>query len=389
MQKLIKFTFIILCFTNLTSAIAGKESKDTVIVNQATLLSQFPDLFYEYKIAGLNAQTPLNLEYNEKVKEYIILYLNQRRAHLSEVIGLAELYFPIFEEYLDKYGLPLELKYLPVVESGLNPKAKSATGALGLWQFQLNSAKMFDLQITSYLDERCDPYKSTDAACRYLKYLFNMYNDWNLVMAAYNSGPGEVRDAIQRSGGNTDFWQISKWLPEQAQNYLPAFIAINYLLNYYPEHHIEPKNAQISFFDIDTLQVTHPLSFKHISETIGISMETLRLLNPSYKLDYIPANGHKLILILPGHFLMEFVKNENKIYAHSNSVFEYHENSTKSSSTEKNKKIVHEVKKGEFLHKIALKYHCTIDEIIKWNELQDSVLYEGQKLEIWISSTDY
>ncbi len=362
--------------------ISGQE-KDTAIINQ------FPDLFYEYKIAELNGQTPLNLEFNDQVKEYITLYTNQRREQVSEFIGLAEYYFPIFEEYLDKYELPLELKYLPIVESALDPRARSLTGALGLWQFKLNSAKMFDLQITSYIDERCDPYKSTDAACRYLRYLFNIFNDWNLAIAAYNSGPGVIQNCVDRANVKNNFWDLYEYLPEQTRNYLPAFIAVNYIMNYYNEHNIHPKKPQISFFEIDTIHVTNPISFKQISEIIDLPVETRQFLNPTYKLDYIPANGHSMILVLSGNYHQLFIQNENKIYSNANSLYDYKENLNFEKNNKKDKKIIHTVNKGEFLHKIALRYHCSIDDIMNWNNLNGHILYEGQQLEIWVNSDNF
>lgn len=387
-RKTLKSLYLFVCVSVFisTNSFAEITPDDSIVINYDALLSKFPDLFYEYKIAELNAQTPLELEFNDYVKEYILLYLTKRREQLSDIIGLADLYFPIFEEYLDKYGLPLELKYLPVVESALDPRARSSSGAMGLWQFKLNTSKMFDLHVSSYVDERCDPYKSTDAACRYLKYLFNIFNDWSLTLAAYNSGPGEIRNAIERSKGQQNFWQIYNELPEQTRNYIPAFIAMNYLMNHYHQHEINPIIPDYSFFDVDTVHVTHPISFKSISDNIDLPLEIIRVLNPVYKLDYIPANGHAMILILPADYLYEFVKAENVIYANSNSVFNYHENFDFEKALVKDKEVMHVVKKGEFLHKIALKYHCTIEEIMTWNELTDQVIHEGQKLKIWTNS---
>ena len=208
-------------------------------------IKTFPDIYYEYKIAELSKVSPIKLDYNQDVKKYIDLYLEKRSEKVSEFLGLEELYFPIFEEYLDKYNLPLELKYLPIVESGLNPLAQSSSGAMGLWQLLLNASKLLGLQVTSYRDERCDPYLSTEAACKYLKYLYETFNDWQLALAAYNGGPGEIRNAIQRSGGKTDFWQIQPYLPEQTKWYVPSFIAIVYLANHASEHGIYPKHPPI------------------------------------------------------------------------------------------------------------------------------------------------
>ncbi|MGM0408972.1 MAG: lytic transglycosylase domain-containing protein, partial [Bacteroidota bacterium] len=257
-----------------------KRKKDSIPI--------FPDLVYEYKIAELNNLTPIELEYNERVRRYIDVYTIERREHLSKIIGLAELYFPLFEEMLDKYNLPLELKYLAIVESALDPRAVSSSAAVGLWQFKINTSTMFDLEINSYIDERCDPYKSTEAACAYLQYLYRIYNDWQLALAAYNGGPGVVRNAIIRSGGKTNFWEIQPYLPDQTNGYVPAFIAVNYVMNHYTDHNIEPVRSQFIHLDIDTVKINEEISFKRISEFIDLPVETLQYLNPAYKLDYIP-----------------------------------------------------------------------------------------------------
>lgn len=341
----------------------------------------FPDLFYEYRLLGLNNNTPIDLEYNDHVKKYILLYSGKRSEQISKVLGLGDYYFPIFEEFLDKYELPLELKYLPVVESALNPNARSTSGALGLWQFKLNTAKMFDLKIDSYVDERCDPLKSTEAACKYLKYLFGIFNDWNLAIVAYNTGPGVVRNVIERSNGETNFWKLYDNFPEEAGNYVSAFIAANYILNFYEEHKIIPVGPRISFFETDTIQIRQSLLFSQICDAIGVSIDILRFLNPQFKLDYIPVDGNPVTLILPTAYLLTFIKAENEIYSTgadtTSAIY-------KNEKNQKTEKIVHIVEKGEFLHKIALKYHCSIENIKEWNNLITDVLIEGQNLIIYV-----
>jgi len=337
----------------------------------------FQDMVYEYRFAGLAKKTPLDLEYNSLVRKYIEIYTVERRGDVSKILGLSKLYFPIFEYYLDKYDLPLELKYLSVVESGLNPMAKSSSGAIGLWQFLLHSGQMFDLQVDSYIDDRRDVYKSTDAACRYFKYLYQTFHDWHLVLAAYNGGPGVVRNAIERSGGKTSLWDLLPYLPEQTQNYVPAFLAMNYVMNFAGEHHIELSSAPYNFQNIDTLYINYAISFKQIGENIKISMDQLRFLNPRYKLDIIPETGTKQLLVLPHNLISPYLVYENQIQASSAKVIVEH--------VEKKQKTIYTVEKGDFLHKIALKYNCSPAEIREWNHLQSDFIAPGQELVIWTS----
>jgi membrane-bound lytic murein transglycosylase D len=340
-------------------------------------INQFSEIYYEYRFALLDKKTPLSIEYNALVQKHINRYLNGKRNEISDYLALSKFYFPIFEEYLDKYDLPIELKYLSIVESGLNPFAKSPSGAVGLWQFLYNSAPMFDLKITSFVDERRDTYKSTDAACKYFKYLYQTFNDWNLVLAAYNGGPGVVRNAIERSGGKTDLWEMLPYMPEQTQNYVPAFLAMNYLMNYAQQHDIEPSDTTITLLKTDTIMISYPLSFSQIETNIGVSIDKLRLLNPTYKLDMIPETGEKHILILPSNKIAEFLRHENKILS----------DTTKNVIRNRIQKIQYLVEKGDFLHKIALKYNCNPSEIREWNNLSSDFISPGQKLIIWVENT--
>ncbi len=248
-----------------------------------------PDMLYEYRIAGLNRLSPVELVYNADVRRYIDLYTGPRREEMARIIGLSELYFPIFDEILDRHGLPLELKYLTVIESGLNPLATSKSGAVGLWQFLLNTGRLFDLEVTSMVDERCDPYKSTEAASRYLAYLYTTFHDWQLVLSSYNGGPGEVRKAIERCHGETDYWKLRPYLSNQAKNYVPAFVAAIYMLNFYKEHGIVPIKPDFDYFHTDTLHIRYAVSFSQVSSEIGLDIDHIRMLNPVYKRDYIPA----------------------------------------------------------------------------------------------------
>ena len=345
----------------------------------------FPDLVYEYKIAELNNLTPIELEYNDKVRRYIDVYTIERREHLAKIIGLAEYYFPIFEEALDKYNLPLELKYLAIVESALDPRAVSSTAAVGLWQFKINTSTMFDLEVNSYIDERCDPLKSTEAACSYLQYLYRIYNDWQLALAAYNGGPGVVRNAIERSGGKTNFWEIQPFLPEQTKGYVPAFIAVNYVMNHYKDHNIQPVRADYIYTEVDTVTITQAVSFDRISEVIHVPKETLQFLNPSYRQDFIPKLKEGAVVFLPKAKIKTFIKNEKAIFDKTIPLKDFHDQVADASEKNGKIKIVHEVAKGEYFHKIAIKYNCTIDDIRTWNSLPTNDLNVGQFLDIWVT----
>ncbi|HAF29616.1 MAG TPA: lytic transglycosylase [Bacteroidales bacterium] len=361
---------------NEENPVDNKKKKDSIPI--------YPDLVYEYKIAELNNLTPIELEYNDRVRRYIDVYTIERREHLAKIIGLAELYFPIFEEMLDKYQLPLELKYLAIVESALDPRAISSSAAVGLWQFKINTSKMFDLEVNSYVDERCDPYKSTEAACSYLQYLYRIYNDWQLALAAYNGGPGVVRNAIERSGGKTDFWEIQPYLPAQTNGYVPAFIAVNYVMTHYEDHNIDPVPSEFIHINVDTVKINKASTFKRISEVTKIPIETLQFLNPSYKLDYIPKMKYPATLILPEDKIRIFIRNEDAIYDESVAKKDFNEVVSEAGGTNGKIKITHEVAKGEYFHKIAIKYNCTIDDIRIWNSLPTNDLNVGQKLDVWV-----
>ena len=369
---------------DISSHSKNQQKQFTDTINQGKKIVEFPDIYYEYRIEKLNRQSPIKLDYNQDVRKYINLYILQRPEKVAEFLGLKELYFPVFEEYLDKYNLPLELKYLPIVESGLNPFARSSSGAMGLWQLLLNSSKLLGLEITSYKDERCDLYLSTDAACRYLKYLFSIFNDWQLALAAYNGGPGEVRKAIKRSGGKTTFWQIQPYLSEQTKWYVPAFIAIVYLANHATEHGISPKKPAYDFNSVDTLMIHEAAEFSKISEKTGISIDTLRLLNPCYRRDYIPDADKPQSLVLPSGKILTFLKLENQIYSRTNDTLNYLNFLSASGDTAGLNKIYYTVTNGDFLHKIAMHYSCTLENLRAWNKLQNDHLVAGQKLVLWV-----
>lgn len=362
------FCFTI-CFVSEVNGFSLQGANDSI--------PKYPDLVYEYHMAELNKKTPIDLTYNSYVRRYIDIFTVERRIQVEEFIGLADLYFPIFEDYLLRYDLPLELKYLAVVESGLNPLARSPSNAIGLWQFLYPTAQMFDLQVDSYIDERCDVLKSTDAACRYLKYLYQTFGDWNLALAAYNGGPGELDKAIVRSGGKRDFWELYPYITESMRNYVPAFIATNYVFSHYKEHKLTPASCGYHFYDLDTLHIHHQVSFAGISKKINMDEDMIRRLNPCYRLGIIPGTGEPMVLVLPRAKAIEFLDAENHIIAARNNGTVFPENRENMIS------INHTVEKGDFLHKLAIRYGCTVEDICRWNKLPDKNLSTGTKLIIW------
>ena len=257
----------------------------------------------------------MELPYNEIVRKYIDQYTNKQRSPVAYMLGPGNFYIPIFEEALDYYGLPLELKYLPVIESALNPVAKSKVGATGLWQFMLQTGQRYGLEVNSLVDDRCDPLKSTWAAARFLKDLYKIYGDWNLVIAAYNCGPGNVNKAIHRAGGVKDYWQIYPYLPNETRGYVPAFIAANYIMNYYCEHNICPMKTKIPIAT-DTVVVSRDVHIDQITAYCKIEKESIRSLNPQFKTDIIPGNSEPRVLRMTQQAILEFVENEDSIYAY-------------------------------------------------------------------------
>ncbi len=386
-EKKIQFFFEDLR-NNKKDTLSGKKEDTGEIKHEQQKKEFFKDLdqeeIYALRIQELDKQTPIKLEYNEQVKRFIEIYTIRRKKEFENILGKSEIYFPIFEEWLDKYNLPLELEHLAVVESSLNPLAVSPSGAVGLWQFLYNTSKMFDLEITSYIDERRDPYKSTEAACRYFDYLFNIFNDWQLAIASFNGGPGEVRDAIQRSGGKTNFWDLQPYLSKQTRNYVPAFIASVYVMNFAGEHDIVIKKQPYDYFKLDTLKIRKMTSFQILANELEINKEILETLNPIYKTEIIPASDKYHTLILPADKVLTFIKKEKEIYGIQIEGKDYWKQLESSGDTLDKTKVVHVVEKGEFFHKIALNYRCTIEDIKKWNNLDDNNIHPGQKLNIWV-----
>ena len=350
-------------------------------------IPQFSEAVIAERLAFLDENTPFELQYNKKVKAFINLYAVRKKGLTEQVLGLSEYYFPMFETILDQYNLPLEFKYLAVVESALNPTARSRAGATGLWQFMYATGKIYDLKVTSYEDLRMDPVLATHAACKYFTFLNSIYHDWNLVLAAYNFGPGNVNKAIRRSGYKRDYWQIYPYLPRETRGYVPAFIAVNYIMSYPNEHNMIPDKPNYTFFDYDTLVVTRRLNFEQIAGALDITMEQLRFLNPVYKKDLIPLNGKQNILKLPKQQVGLFVLNEEVI-------FDYNKPLTQKDSDGREyvweeREIYHLVKSGQYLGYIASKYGVSTRNIMEWNNMRSTTIHPGKQLTIYKSVKEY
>lgn len=358
------------------------------------------------RLAKMDAKSPFNIEYNPALENTIKSFLKNRTKAFERLMAVSEYYFPMFEEHLAKYNIPLELKYLAIVESALNPKAKSRVGASGLWQFMYPTGKQYNLEVNSYVDERHDPLKATEAACQYLSHLYEIFGDWSLVLASYNAGPGNVSKAIRRSGGSQNYWNIRKFLPRETANYVPAFLATMYIYEFKKEHGILPKKATLTYFETDTIMVKKQMSFKHISELLDIPVEQIEFLNPIYKLKVIPFEEDKAhYLRLPKNKMGLFVSNEEKVYAYLNYLETFKEK-TKSeyiASTSKDsigtgadststavskpkferKTQFHTIKSGESLGKIADKYNVSISNLKSWNKIKGNTIQAGKKLKIY------
>lgn len=345
----------------------------------------FSDSVYEARIQHLDTKTPIDLVYNPYVKQYINVYTKQRRQQMSRMMGLAAYYFPVFEEVLDQFNLPLELKYLALVESALNPKAKSWAGATGLWQFMYNTGKEYNLKVSSYVDERMDPYRATVAACEFFEKSYSVYGDWSLVLASYNSGRGNVNKAIRRSGGKRNYWQIRRFLPKETRSYVPAFIAVCYAMNYASDHKISTEKPRVLFHEVDTIEVKYQIDFEYLSSSLDVSIDELEFLNPSYKINVIPKiDGRPYHLVLPFAKMGAFVENEKEIYAHFVEL-ETQKRKNYPKYSEQDERIVHRVKGGEYLGKIARRYGCSVKKIQQWNNLKNDNIRVGQRLILYVS----
>ncbi|MDE5760653.1 MAG: transglycosylase SLT domain-containing protein [Bacteroides sp.] len=356
----------------------------------STINPEFSDSIYIDRLSRM--PTVMEMPYNEIVRKFIDMYTGRLRNQVAFMLSACNFYMPIFEEALDAYGLPFELKYLPIIESALNPSAVSRAGASGLWQFMLHTGKIYGLESNSLVDERRDPIKATWAAAHYLKDLYNIYKDWNLVIAAYNCGPGTINKAIRRAGGATDYWEIYTYLPKETRGYVPAFIAANYVMTYYCKHNICPMETNIPDAT-DTIQVDRNLHFEQIADICDISKEQLASLNPQFKKSIIPGESKPQTLRLPIHEISAFIDKQDTIYAHrSNELFKKRKVITVSdsrpttrsnSAAPKGKPTYHKIANGETLGSIARKYKVTVGQLQSWNGLRNTRISAGKSLKIY------
>lgn len=329
----------------------------------------------------------MELSYNSVVKKYIEMYADRKREQVSYMLALGDYYFPMFEQALDAQGLPLELKYLPIIESALNPVAVSRAGATGLWQFMLRTGKGYGLEVSSLVDERRDPHKSTEAAVRYLKDLYAIYGDWNLVIAAYNCGPGNVNKAIARSGGKRDYWQIYHRLPRETRGYVPAFIAANYIMNHYSDHNICPAHPYNTAMSLDTVQVNERIHLEQVAAVLDIAVGELRRLNPQFRKDVIPGDFKAYSLVLPSEKVYAFIDKAVEINEFKRSEYFTHRSNTdgylsgnESLSSGNGVNVYYRVKKGDNLSTIARKNGISLSQLKSWNGLKSSRIGIGKQL---------
>ena len=358
----------------------------------STVNPQFSDSVYIDRLSRM--PTIMEMPYNEIVRKFIDMYTGRLRNQVAFMLSACNFYMPIFEEALDTYGLPLELKYLPIIESALNPSAVSRAGASGLWQFMLNTGKIYGLESNSLVDERRDPIKATWAAARYLKDMYAIYQDWNLVIAAYNCGPGTINKAIRRAGGKTDYWEIYNYLPKETRGYVPAFIAANYVMTYYCDHNICPMETNIPA-STDTVQVTQNLHFEQIAELCNVPLDEVKSLNPQYKKQIIPGTTKPCTLRLPQGAISAFIDKQDTIYAHrADELFRNRKTVAVKEITPatrrqtsaiagKGKLTYYKIKSGDTLSSIAEKLGVRVRDIQQWNGMSNTRISAGKQLKIY------
>lgn len=349
-------------------------------------VSDIPDSEIEKRLAAMNSF--ISLPYNEVVKNYIILYSEKMRTQMGRVLGLSQYYFPMFEETLVRYGLPVELKYMAIVESMLNPVARSRAGASGMWQFMYSTARSYGLEINSYVDERLDVRKSVDAAARYLRDAYKIFGDWTLAISSYNCGAGNVSKAIRRAGGSRNFWSIYPFLPRETRGYVPAFVGAMYAMTYYKEYGIVPQEVGMPA-KVDTFEIRRNLHFDQIAAVVGVPKQDLENLNPQYLHDIIPGSSHSYILKLPYTWTGAFVEvNRDSLYNFkADSLLSSRIQKEVSDAVKNNGRIAYRVRSGDYLGKIAGRYGVTVSQIKSWNNLKSSNIRVGQTLYIYARKT--
>ncbi len=358
---------------------------------------ELPTELLKKRLMEMDSKSPFNIEYNQGLENIIKSFLKNRKKAFERLMAISEYYFPLFEDALSKQNVPLEIKYLAVVESALNPKAVSRVGATGLWQFMYQTGKQYNLNIDSYVDDRSDPLKASAAAAQYMTNMYKIFGDWDLVLASYNSGPGNVAKAIRRSGGQQNFWNIRKYLPQETQGYVPAFLATMYIYEYHKEHGIHPDRAIVKHFATDTIMIKKQMTFRQISDLLDIPVAQLQLLNPQFKLNVVPAYfDTKHFLRLPSQKIAIFTSNEDKIYAYVQHELDQRErpfssyqqayasrDSLRSVDSLMVQKVkFHKVKRGDDLAEIADRYDVSVSDIKKWNKLKKNKAPLGKNLKI-------
>lgn len=342
--------------------------------------SDVPDSVFISRLAAMNSF--ITLPYNQTVRNFIVLYAEKMRPRMASMLSLAEFYMPIFEAVLDKYEMPLELKYMAVIESALNPVAVSRAGAKGMWQFMYYAARNYGLAMDSFVDERFDYVKSADAAARYLKDAYKIYGDWNLAISSYNCGPGNVNKAIRRAGSK-DFWAVYDFLPRETRGYVPAFVAAMYAFTYYKEHGIVPEPSGMPL-QVDTFMINRKLHLRQVAEVTGAPIDVVKSLNPQYINDIIPGNPKSYVLRLPYEYTSTFIEKQDSVYTYKakellNPATLKEIESTGASGN----RIAYKVKSGDYLGKIASRYRVSVAQIKKWNHLRNDNLRIGQILYIY------
>ena len=365
-----------------------------VIDSTQAFISNIPDSVYISRLRRI--PSTISLTFNDIVKRYIEVYTVKKREKLQEMLSLKEYYFPIFEEVLDSYNMPLELKYLSVIESALNPKAVSRCGATGLWQFMYGTGRNYKLNINSFVDERREPYAATNAAARFLKDLYATYGDWVLAIAAYNCGPGNVNKAIHRSGGKTNYWDIYPYLPRETRGYVPAFIAATYAMNFYKDHNLTPIAVRVPPA-ADTIILNENIHLQQVSDVLNISMDELNMLNPQYRLNIVPGRYSTCILRLPENSATRFIDLQDSILRYKHDEFFSGDfklitpttlrNGKYASgpSTRTHQKILYTVKPGETLNSIAANYRVRLSDLRLWNNISRNSIRSGQSIVIFVS----
>lgn len=347
--------------------------------------AQLPDSIYEARLRMI--LSPIAMPYNSVVKRYILAYTTSHRHTMENILGRSRYYFPMIEAELDKAGLPIELRMLAAIESALSPTAVSWVGATGLWQFMYTTGKHYGLEINSFVDQRRNPLKATQAACRYLKDLYDIYGDWTLALAAYNCGPGNVNKAIRRAGGDAaSFWDIYPYLPRETRGYVPSFIAATYVYTFHYQHDLQPAALDLPLAT-DTVMISRPMHLDQVASSLEIPKEVLRSLNPQYKLDIIPATTKSYPLTLPLADITRYIDNEEAILAKDTVYLAQY---LQTSRTDPTKQVfaldsfTYRVKSGDTLSSIAKKHHVTVAQLMKWNNLKSANrLRVGQRLEIY------